>query len=253
VDGRDASGEPLRFRQEDYFIGADVGMRLWQAGEFRVGYARGRTELHRRLGVPEDEPTEADRGWLHADLALDTLDAPNFATKGIFGEVSVIASRDDFGDSANYTRLAGQLYKPITVGKNTIVPRIRGSVRLEGDRVPLYDQGSLGGFLNLSGLARGSLFGEDVALAELVYYRKIADLNPSTGRGLYAGFSAEVGEVWGHEKDFRWGDSVIGGSAFLGADTVLGGLYFGVGVAEGGDFSVYLQLGSLFGQGRHDR
>lgn len=246
IDARSEDNEPMRFRQKDYIGGLDLGMRLWQAGEFRVGYAGGSSEIHRRLGVPDDVPPQGDRGWVHADFSVDTLDAPNFATRGFYGQVSVAASRHDLGDVADYTMLSGQVYKPITFGKNTLVPRISGSVKLEGDDVPLYDQGSLGGFLNLSGLAPGVLFGENYAIAELIYYRKVADLNPSTGRGIYAGFSAEYGEVWGPNRGFDLEDGTLAGSIFLGADTVIGGLYFGVGVAEGGDVGVYLQLGRLF-------
>jgi NTE family protein len=247
IDARDENDNPMRFRQKDYVGGLDVGMRLWQAGELRVGYAGGSSEIHRRTAVPEDVPSQADRGWLHADISWDTLDTPNFSRRGFYGQVSVAASRRDLGDAADYTILSGQMYKPLTIGKNTFVPRLSGSVKLDGDPVPLYDQGSLGGFLNLSGLAPGVLFGESYALGELVYYRKIADLNPSTGRGIYAGLSAEYGEVWGGGQDFSLGDGTVAGSVFLGADTLLGGLYLGVGVAEGGEVGLYLQLGRLFG------
>ena len=49
------------------------------------------------------------------------------------------------------------------------------------------------------------------------------------------------------------GRQFVAGSVFLGADTTLGALYLGVGVTEGGNTAIYLQLGSLFGQGRHQR
>ena len=253
VKGRDATGDPLRFRQQDYVAGLDLGARLWQGGELRVGYARGISKISGRLGVPAEVPGSADRGWVHADLTVDTLDAPSFATRGTYGRVSLVAAREELGAADNYTRLEGQFYQPITFGKNTIVPRVRAAVKLGGDRVPLYDQVPLGGFLNLSGLSRGVLFGQNSALAELVYYRKLTEITPGLGRALYGGFSVEAGEVWAEARDFHLGDAVLAGSVFLGADTSLGALYLGVGVAEGGDAAVYLQLGSLFGQGRHSR
>ena len=251
IDGRDADGDPLRFRQQDHAGGIDLGARLWQAGELRVGYARGFTRISRRLGVPDDVPASVDRGWMHADVTLDTLDAPNFATRGTYGRVSLLASREELGASDNYTRLEGQFYRPITFGKNTIVPRVSASLKLGGGGVPLYDQVPLGGFVNLSGLSRGVLFGQNSALAELVCYRKLAELPAGVGRALYGGFSVEAGEVWTDARDFHMGDAVFAGSVFVGADTFLGGLYLGVGVAERGDAAVYLQLGPLFGQGRH--
>jgi len=251
INGRDAAGNALRFRQQDMGGIFDLGVRLWQAGELRLGYGRGFTRLNRRLGVPEETDGSVDRGWLHANLTVDTLDAANFATQGTYGRVSLIASREELGGSDNYTRVEGQFYQPFTFGKNTIVPRVSAAVKLGAGHVPLYDQIPLGGFLNLSGLSRGSLFGENFALAELVYFRKLIDVTPGLGRALYYGFSVEAGEVWGNGRDFQTGDATFAGSVFLGADTTLGALYLGVGVAEGGNAAIYIQLGSLFEQGRH--
>jgi NTE family protein len=253
IDGRDANGDGIRFRQQDDLVGLDVGARLWQTGEFRFGYATGVTRYSRRFGLPSDVPGSNDRGFLHADLTLDTLDAATFAKRGYYGRVSVVAAREDLGASDNYTRIEGQFYKPITFGKNTIVPRVVASVNLGSDAVPLYDQVPLGGLFNLSGLARGSLFDENEALAELIYYRKLTDLSPAVGRSTYAGFSIEAGEVWGGSRSFHPGDFVLGGSIFVGADTHLGPVHLGLGLSEGGHAAVYLQLGPVFGQGRHQR
>lgn len=253
INGRDPDSGALRFRQQDMGGGLDLGARLWQAGEVRLGYARAFTRLDRRLGVPENVDGSVDRGWLHADLTVDTLDSANFATRGTYGRVSLTASREEFGGTDNYTRIEGQFYQPFTFGKNTLVPRVSAAVKVGAGHIPLYDQVPLGGFLNLSGLSRGSLFGENSALAELVYFRKIIDVTPGLGRALYYGCSIEAGEVWGNARDFHIGDAIFAGSVFLGADTTLGALYLGVGVAEGGDAAVYIQLGSLFGQGHSDR
>src|SRR4029434_11029740 len=114
-----------------------------------------------------------------------------------------------------------QFYHPINFGKNTIVPRVTAAVKLGSGDVPLYDQVPLGGFLNLSGLSRGGRFGENSALAELVCYRKIGALTPGLGRGIYGGFSFELGEVW-NARDFDLGEASAAGSIFLGADTSIG-------------------------------
>ena len=62
-----------------------------------------------RINAPK-VPTKIDRGWVHADLTLDTLDDPSFATKGYYSRLYVVASREEFGATDNYTRLAGQAY-----------------------------------------------------------------------------------------------------------------------------------------------
>ena len=228
-------------------------MRIGQSGEFRIGYARGESRITRKSGVPPEVPGTYQRGWMHADLVFDTLDAPSFAERGEYGRVSLIASREELGADDNYTRLEGQLYKPFTFGGNTVVPRVFASVKIGGGDIPIYDQRELGGFLNLSGLARGDLFDQSVALAELVYYRKLADFSPATGRGIYGGFSIEAGQAWGNQSGFSLTDMTYAGSLFLGADTVLGPLHLGLGVTDKGDTALYLQLGPVFRQGRHQR
>jgi NTE family protein len=201
--------------------------------------------------VPDEVPTTADRGWMHADFTWDMLDAPAFATRGTYARVSLISAREEFGASDNYTSVEGQALQAFTFGKkNTFLPRVSASVAIGPDRVPLYEEVGLGGFLNLSGLSRGKLYGHSSALAELIFYRKIAEMTPGLGRGLYAGFSAEVGEVWSHPNGFSGSDLTTAGSVFLGADTFLGALYLGAGLTDEGDKAVYLQMGSIFGQGR---
>lgn len=248
--GRTGEGDPLRFRLQDEFAGLDLGTRLWQAGELRIGYNRGVGRIMERLG-PAKLPSNFDRGWVHADLVIDNLDSASFARDGIYASTSVIASREELGASDNYTRVEGQMFAPITFGENTIVPRVSAALKVGGGHVPIYDQVPLGGFLNLSGFRRGSLFDDNAALVELVYYRKLVDLGPGVARSIYGGFSVEAGEVWGDH--FHLQDATIAGSVFLGADTFLGPLYFGVGFAEGGNAAAYLQLAPLFRQGRNQR
>jgi NTE family protein len=251
-EGRKAEGDRVSFRRQDLLGGLDVGTRLWQAGEVRLGYLGGAGRVSRRLGVDDDVPTKIDRGWLHADFTLDTLDDPSFATRGIYSRLYLVTSREELGATDNYTRLAGQAYKPLTFGKNTFVPRVAGSVKLDG-RVPIYDQIPLGGFLNLSGYSKGYVFGENSALAEVVYYRRIRELTPGLVPAIYAGASLEAGEVWAGDQKFRLGDATLAGSVFLGAETLAGAFVLGLGVAEGGHTAVYLQLGPLFNQGKNER
>ena len=243
INGVNGSGDRLRFRLQEYEVGFDAGIRLWQTGEFRAGYVRGVSKISRRLGVPEEEPGSSAVGYVHAGVILDTLDSANFSTRGYYLRTEVISSQEELGADDEYTRLEAHAYKPITIGKNTIVPRLSMSIKLDGDDIPLYNHASLGGFLNLSGLSRGGLFDENVALAELIYYRKIAELSPALGRGVYAGFSGEAGEAWGSSQDFKTNNAIFAGSVFLGADTIAGALHLGFGYAEGGNTAIYLQLG----------
>ena len=65
--------------------------------------------------------------------------------------------------------------------------------------------------------------------------------NSLIGSGIYAGGSIETGNVWN--------DSVslsrlrLAGSAFVAADTLIGPLFFGYGLADRGNHTFYLSLG----------
>jgi NTE family protein len=82
------------------------------------------SKISRRLGVPEEEPGfEVPSAMSHAGLILDTLDSANFSTRGYYLRTEVISSQEELGADDEYTRLEAHAYKPITIGKNTIVPR----------------------------------------------------------------------------------------------------------------------------------
>jgi hypothetical protein len=79
-----------------------------------------------------------------------------------------------------------------------------------------------------------------------IRYRKIADMTVGLGRGVYAGFSVEAGEVWSYLHSFNASDITTAGSLFLGTDTFLGAVYLGAGFTDEGE-------GSLSADGPHLR
>ncbi len=249
VNGRNSLGDRIRFRLQTVEAGLDLGMRLWDAGEFWIGYVRGLSRVGRTFGVVE-ETGNIDRGYLEARLNLDELNSTGFPVSGYYADFRARFSNQALAAADNYTRLEAELYAPITLGKNTFVPRLVVGLHPGASELPVYDRFSLGGFLNLSGLASGDLYDQNAVLAEVVYYRQIGKLPPGLGGGLYAGASLEAGGAWADINEIRADDITYSGSLFLGAESLLGPFYFAIGVAEQGEFGIYLQLSPLFQQGR---
>jgi NTE family protein len=110
-----------------------------------------------------------------------------------------------------------------------------------------------GGFLHLSGYARRGLYDQNALVGELIYYRELAKLPQGLGSGVYGGFSVEAGNIWSELSDIAEGDLRYGGSLFLGADTLVGPLYLGVGASSEGEAAVYLQLSPILRPGRNPR
>jgi NTE family protein len=89
--------------------------------------------------------------------------------------------------------------------------------------------------------------GANYGIARLMFYRKVG----SGGEGflnvpMYVGFSLEAGNVWDRRNDASFSSARKDGSLFLGLDTLLGPVYLGFGLEDGGGTASYLFLGRTF-------
>ncbi len=110
----------------------------------------------------------------------------------------------------------------------------------------MFDQYAFGGLFNLSGYGVQRYFGTEAALAKLAYYRRLLELPPQLGSGIFAGLAVEGAyardPVAGVPTD-GWKGAA---AAYLGADTLIGPLYLAYGISSDGVDSFYLFLGRLF-------
>ncbi len=252
VDALDADDERRRFRLQTVLGQLDTGLRLGRIGEVRLGYAYGLSDISGTLNLPRQLSGASERGMLRASATIDTLDRTTFPRSGWFARLEAGVSDRSLGGEADYSRVQGELYRPISFGKNTVVPRVLAGLRTSGGTLPYYDRFALGGFLNLSGYNRAELYDQNAALAELIYYRELGKLPQVLGGGIFGGVSLEAGNVWANPGDIDLRDTIISGSVFLGADTLIGSLSLGVGASGTGETAVYLQLGPVLGRGRID-
>ena len=131
--------------------------------------------------------------------------------------------------------------------RNTGIVWASAGMRMDNDIDLVRSFFSLGGFLNLSGLAPDSLVGPNFALLRGIYYRQIGD----QGTGflnvpVYVGASIEQGNVWGDRRDISFSGARTNGSVFLGLDTFLGPVYLATGFDDQGGSAYYLALGRTF-------
>ncbi len=253
IDALDASGDRHRFRLQSLIGELDAGLRLGRSAEIRLGYGHGLSDIGETLNLPRGASGTTERGLVRALATIDTLDRTSFPRRGWFARLEAEVSDSSLGGADDYSRVQAEIYAPISFGKNTLLPRVTAGIRSSGGRLPNYDRFGLGGFLNLSGYTRAELYDQNEALAELIYYRELGKLPPVLGSGIFGGASLEAGNVWSDPGKIDLRDTTIGGSVFLGADTIIGSLSLGVGAAGSGQAAVYLQLGPVLGRGRLDR
>ncbi len=218
-----------------------AGMQFGTYGEVRVGAFRGHVSTGPRLGPAEAGTDHGTGGWT-ARLTFDGMDATSFATSGGLLMVDGVFHRERFGSASSFHRVRAEGRGALTFGRQTVTAACAAGSSFDSD-LPAYDEFELGGFLSLSGLEPGQIRGPNFGLVDLIYMNEISKLPVAIGAGIYAGASIEVGNVWRNMDDITFEDLRVGGSVFVGADSVLGPVYVAVGWADRGNASVILSLG----------
>jgi NTE family protein len=247
IYSKDVEIADFRMRQAEADI--DFGREFGNWGEIRVGFHRENGESHVRLGNPDLLDGQFNNGEYFLKFSYDRLDSVNFPRDGQSFSMQWDANRTNIGADLNWDRVTADWLMARSSGRNTVLLWTSAGTKLDG-KLPgtaLQDFYSLGGFLNLSGLATQSLYGPSYAIARTIYFRKIG----GGGEGLfdfpaYLGASFEIGNTYLRRGDIGWGSAHKDGSIFLGLDTFLGPIYVGGGYDQSGNSAFYLYLGRTF-------
>lgn len=249
VPGDDATAEPATTVSDlDVNLSAahlDLGLSFGRFGELRVGALSGRGRVRPTRDDAEGPSLTFDRGGWRVAGVVDQLDNPNLPRRGYLGASELILARRSMGSDSDFDRLDLELIGAASFGKHTILSELRGGSAL-GSQLPFWQDFQLGGFSNLSGYAPGEFSGSYMTYGSLAWYRRIADLRPQLGSGVYAGVVGEAGNVWREAADASLEDLRFSGALFLGADTIFGPAYLGYGFAEHGRDAWYLFVGRSF-------
>ncbi|MFM5464872.1 patatin-like phospholipase family protein [Aeromonas simiae] len=182
----------------------------------------------------------------------DTLDSRYFPYSGLLleGSLGYMRVNQDLVDSGT-ERTRGSNYdfsliKPLSWGRHSLNLMLEAGGTQTNETLPLLAK-DLGGMFHLSGIQPHELSGRYSLFGGMRYIYRLAENDFGAFRlPLYVGGSLEQGGVWDRGRDIRFDTSYSAGSLYIGSDTFLGPVFFGVGTAEGGSHAVYLQLGSTF-------
>jgi len=240
--GKDIIAE---YRLRTFEGGIDLGMQPWSYGEVRIGYVTGILKPKLKKGTLDIDDERINRGAFAARIIADQFDNVNFPHKGYFGWLNVYSSVSGVGADDDYNKIEASLIKAYTYKKYTILASASFGSYL-GKEIPYYDEFTLGGFLNLSGLHQNQLRGQRVGLGRVITYWNASQ---SLLGSFYLGGSLETGNVWDKDENIEFNNLRLAGSVFIGYDTPFGPFYLGFGHADGGNNAVYFYLGRTFGRG----
>ncbi|MBY5921586.1 patatin-like phospholipase family protein [Ferrimonas balearica] len=117
---------------------------------------------------------------------------------------------------------------------------------LSEDELTLAHFTSIGGFLNLSGFSKDSLFGSHKVLLGGIYTYDLSRDVLGITWPLFLGASFEAGNVWLLQDDVSLSDLIYAGSVFVSMETAIGPAALAFGQADTGDSSFYLFIGKQF-------
>ena len=233
--------ERAEYRVHQFRLGLSGGRLFDNWGELRGGLDWRVGDRRLRTGDPSLPELNFVDTSLFLRFTSDTLDAFAFPAEGTASLLEWRAARHLLGgdDSYQQFRLEGAL--ATHRGRNRLLLKARAGFTLDDD-APVQSLFRLGGFGRLSGFERDELAGQHFLHLFAGYYRRINDFQLLP---VFAGATLEAGNTWQRRADID-GHLRLGGSLFLGIDTLAGPLYLGLGLAEGGRGNAFLYLGNPF-------
>lgn len=241
VDSHQPTAELIR---QTNTVNLDAGLSLGKLGEWRNGWYASRDSLALGTGfrgmLDLSDAKSREQG-LRSKLALDQLDNPRWPRNGYALQLEARKPLHRT-DDANPQPSASFMIDTVTTDRHDISWRftLRGGYSDKNDAAEVFE---LGGFRNVSGYQPGELLGHQMAFARGMVSWRVSSLPSALGSGLYVGASAEIGRVWATlplAQDTRW---LPAGSLFVGADTILGPVFMGVGHGKKGQLTGYFNLG----------
>ncbi|UPR51670.1 patatin-like phospholipase family protein [Vibrio cyclitrophicus] len=230
---------------------------LWQELKFGVRYTDGDVEV-------SSLPSLGNGGYKRIGgfmgYRLDTLDNFSLPTKGYFVDLEYLVSHDDFQNdtSINETELTSEsdtvyefsanLMAAKSIDKHTLVAKLDyGIVESKNSIFPVAPK-ELGGFLNLSGIPRNSMIGQNLAYTSLIYRYKWFENDFGLFESpFYVGASIEHGGVWSNnDLSIDEAPMYTAGSVFAGVDSPIGPIILAYGRTEDNFDSVYLIVGTSY-------
>lgn len=221
----------------------DAGLALGPLGELRVGVLRDQSRFSVEVGDPAIDDAKADRAGAVFLARFDQLDNVRLPRSGWAAEVGAGVYGKVLGGDWSYDETSMAVMGVRSFGEWTVHGGIEGSGPFGGTTLPFFDLNRLGGFGRLSGLRTGQVSGQYAGLARVGTRFRVAKLPSLVGSGIFVGATVEAGNVWDRTRDIGLSSLIWAGSLYGAADTILGPLYLGWGVAEEGRNTFFFSLG----------
>ena len=237
----DRDGLSAQYRLSAWEARAGVGLTVGSVAEVMLVPFVRRNHFDLRPETdntfPPDIPSATHSRGLALEATLDTQDDAEFPTRGWYLHGEHARYLPDWGSETegHASRVDANLAFSALQGRWLLGLSAQDRRGDAFERVAL-----LGGPFRLSGQGLDALRGDGAALAALQYSYPIAQV---LDYPLFFGGSLEAGQIWRGGTGADRERFLVGGSLFTALDSPLGPVYFGLGLTEGGEQTVFFRLG----------
>jgi len=221
--------------------GATVGLvrHVGNVLSLSAGLQRYTGNAEVEVGDPTLPRTHFDEGAWFAQATLDDIDSLYFPRDGRLVNLGTYQSRAGLGADTAFGQWDLDAVAARSFGRHALQIGLRYHVTTSGT-APVQSLYRLGGRWRLAGFQHNQLTGQDYALGFTGY---TYELGRVLGRSAQVGATLEYGNAWQRRSDMALADGIWNGSVFLGFDSWIGPLIFGVGFREGGENVLFIELG----------
>jgi NTE family protein len=227
-----------QYRDSETGVGAHLGVNVGLLGPLRLGWVH----RHRYFDLDIGDPSlpRADKrfsGW-KASLDFDQFDRMYFPTRGWAAQLSWFES-----PGQNYARAEADLRGAYAFGGTVVNARLRYTGSPRGD-LPIYDAGTLGGFLNLTAFASNQIIGDDIRYLGLRGEQIIGRLPLGLRGDMRVGIALEAAKVGSPYTESQRRGVLDSTALYVGGETPFGPAYIGLGYSTSGASNLFLFVGT---------
>lgn len=223
-------------------IGLRLGRELGNFGAVSVGYRRLNGDARLQVGDPDLPGFSTRTGEVLVEAAVDRLDSLFFPRAGYLARVRYTVSRGSLGADAEFEQTDLDAFSAWSIRKHSGLLGVRYHVTHSGV-APIQSLYRAGGYSRLVGFQPNQISGQHFAVLIGGYSYQLGRL---FNQNAVVGGMLEYGNVWQDRSQMSFDDAVLNGSAYIGLDSWIGPLLFGVGAREGGQHNLFLEVGHRF-------
>jgi NTE family protein len=219
-----------------------VGREFGNFGAVVVGLRRFTGNADVLTGDPAIPSYDFDIGETFVEASVDRLDSIFFPRQGYFARLRYLYSLESLGADVDFDQLEFNGIYAHAFGDHSVQIGARYNATVAG-LAPPQSEYRAGGYTRLSGFGNNELVGQNLAMLLTGYSYKLGEI---FGQPTLIGGNLEYGNVWMERSDIGFGDAILNGSAYFGIDSWIGPILLGTGVREGGEYTLFLEIGHRF-------